>query len=1008
MLRSILLLGLLGAVLCAEAQNSKFLFTNYTTAQGLPDNNVQSVMQDSRGFLWIGTAEGLSRFDGKNFKNFYAAKNDRIVKSNNFGEIYEYKKGHLVINNYSQVICFNTYSEQFYTPGIPGPGFMSISRGMHQKGFYLTAGEKVFITDSNLQITDSIIHLPDTARPNTLTVYYFKDTLALVQCNNKYYFYHFDTKEYEPVPVDFKLPGPNYFPYFRYYDADKQELYFSEYTLGMYRYSLLTKKTVSLKNAATPASFTNSYTYQAKAKNETEIWFLTNNGISILNRGNGKVSHIYAEKNKAGSLASNACFTSCSDNEHNFWIGTLNGISKLNANSLAVKYWDEDFSTSQESGLMSVVKGRDDNIYTSVYFGKAYRVNTVTDKVNVLNHPLNNHNWNLFVKGDEVIRTGSGTRMLGYNVKTGAYRVIDDLIPFYPAAELIVMGFLHSNGDEWYSANRGGGFVRKLSRQNVYKTYKKDDGIHTFTSTYYTSHAEDKKGDLWFGVNKTSNLLHWNINTDKFNEIDFFKVPGVENIIHTGINTLTADAENNIWLAFNGSGLIKYFPKEHKATSFTIADGLPSNFIMGMVFDNKRRLWLTTAKGLSCFITDENKFINFKKEDGLPTDYFSDYCTYFDTSKNQLWLGANSTLMQFNPDDLLKTSRETFPVYIDEIYVNGKRHLDILQKNMPLSAGENSLQFHFTAVDLNKGKDIEYSYILLGADKDWIHTASDQTASYANLEPGKYTFKVRARHKGYNKWNETEAPIRFTIATPWNKSWWFILLATGAAAGLIWYLVKSYYVRRLEKEKAVLEKQKAIEQERTRIATDMHDDFGANLSRIKFLSEKIKLTGNKDSGLSEELTKISSYSDEMAEKMGEIVWALNQKYDTLGDLVSFCRSYASEYLEAHGIALSFTEAVSERQLPGETRRNLFLVIKESLHNTVKHSGASSAQISFKEMHNELFIHIRDNGKGMDAANIRPFANGLENMKKRIADCGGQIQFLNNPGLTTDIHIPLRG
>jgi signal transduction histidine kinase len=307
---------------------------------------------------------------------------------------------------------------------------------------------------------------------------------------------------------------------------------------------------------------------------------------------------------------------------------------------------------------------------------------------------------------------------------------------------------------------------------------------------------------------------------------------------------------------------------------------------------------------------------------------------------------------------------------------------------------------------LNKGADIEYSYRLVGADADWNASGSNQTASYANLKPGAYSFKLRARYKGDNQWNETLLPLRFTIATPWNRSWWFFLLMALATAGLIWYLIKSYYASRLEKERAFLEKEKAVEQERTRIATDMHDDFGANLSRIKFLSEKIKITGNKDAGLSAELTKISNYSDEMAEKMGEIVWALNQKYDSLGELVAFCRAYASEYLEAHGIALDFTELVTDRQLKGEIRRNLFLVLKEGLHNIIKHAGATQVSILFEEENNMLHIRISDDGKGIDLDRIRPFANGLENMKKRVRDCGGGIDFVNKGGTVILIDLPL--
>jgi len=202
----------------------------------------------------------------------------------------------------------------------------------------------------------------------------------------------------------------------------------------------------------------------------------------------------------------------------------------------------------------------------------------------------------------------------------------------------------------------------------------------------------------------------------------------------------------------------------------------------------------------------------------------------------------------------------------------------------------------------------------------------------------------------------------------------------------------------------ILEKQQAVEKERTRIATDMHDDFGASLSRIKFLSEKIQLEKDNPEKTHQDLGKISAFSDEMAEKMGEIVWALNQRYDFSGDMISFCRSYASEYLGDKNIKLRFESSdAAEIKINGEIRRNIFLVIKESLHNIVKHSKASEVLIRIN-IDKELQVLIHDNGKGFDAAMIRPFADGIENMKKRIEEIGGRFSLDGTQGTRIEIQV----
>ncbi len=989
------------------SQTGNFTFTNYNTSQGLPDNNIQSIMQDSRGFLWIGTTEGLSRFDGKIFKNFFSSKGDTIVKANDFNTISEYKKGHLVMNNFDRVICFNTYTEKFYLPDFPPSSYISISKSPGQPGYFLTGRNKAYLLTDDLTLSDSIDALPQKNSSFFLIPYFLKGKESLlVQYNRSFYLYNTSTKKYTQLPITIKGGGQNYLPYFRFYDTTRQELYFSDYLLGLFRYSLITGKTEPLIQTANGIPYANGFIYEITANKKNELRFLTEGGISFLNTLTNTSISITSIPGKTNSLISNSCYSSCTDKDNNWWIATGNGISKLNASSQVIRNWSDEFATSLRGGLMSAVKGPDENMYASVYFGKAYQLNTKTGKVTAWKHPLNYYAWNLFVRGDEVIRTGSGNKLLSYNTKTGKCKELDFLQPYYPNIELIVIGFAHSNGDEWYSANRGGGFVRKLAGTAIYKTYKHNDGVNTFSNSYYTCYTEDNNGDLWFGVNKTALLLHWNIRTEKFSEIDFSSLPGIKKTTLPGINAVTHDAENNIWVASNGGGLVKYSPKENKASNYTISDGLPTNFISGLAFDNNNRLWLNTFKGLSCFIVNEKKFINFKKEDGLPDDYFSDYCIYFDKEKNELWAGANSTLMAFTPDDLLKLNKENFPVYTDEIYINSRKYSDTLQNNFSLRPGENNLQFHFTGVDLSKGKDIEYSYKLEGADKDWVYTATNQSASYTNLKPGAYFFNIRAKHRGDNKWNEMTIPLQFTIATPWQKTWWFKLIVIAAIALLVWYLITSYYTRKLEKQKAVLEKQKAVEQERTRISTDMHDDFGASLSRIKFLSEKLQLYSPGNPSEKNDLEKISLYSDEMAEKMNEIVWALNQRYDSLGDLVSFCRSYSSEYLQDKNIKLRFSSGeLSEKKIQGEVRRNIFLVIKEALHNIVKHAHATEVDISFSHDKN-LTVIIHDNGKGIDTANIRPFANGLENMKKRMADINGSFSIENKAGTQISISVPV--
>lgn len=977
----------------SNAQNANYSFTNYTTVQGLPNNNIASICQDSRGFLWIATLEGLSRFDGKNFKNFYAGKNDSVVSSNTFGMVHEYKKGHLVLDIVPVgVICFNTNTETFYKTTISGRRDIRITKSSHGDIYFLAACNKAYILNNKLEIKDSIAKPPNEPMGYNLYAYYFSDSSLLIKSRSTFYFYNTKTKNYAEIPVDFDSPGQGSNWTFRYLDPVGQQLYFADYYNGLYRYSLKTHKTEHLNRGDGSGLCVKSNIMQIVPRENNELWFLTNHGIDVWNTRTNTMSVIQSNTSKSNSLAYNITTCAFTDKSNGIWIGTYKGLSKLNANTLKIKSWSDGFSTNQDNSLMSVVEGSDENIYVSLYFSKVYQLNSTTNKITAWQHPLNNSTWNLFARGDEIIKIGSGNSLLSYNTKTNKFTVLDYLKPYYPDIDIITLGFVHSNGDEWYSANKGGGFVRKLANRNCFKTYKTGDGVNRFASSYYCYYTEDDHGDLWFGVNKSSLLLHWNSKTDRFEEINFSRTKGTENRLLPGINDITHDTAGNIWVAFDGGGLLKYTPGNNSSVLYSVTDGLPATHISFLQFDKKNRLWLGTINGLSCFIINENRFENFKNENGLPDDYFDSYCRYFDAKKNLLWFGSSTTLMSFNPEDLLNSNKQKFPVYIDEIIINGKRLSDTLQNHLALKADENNLLFHFTAIDLTNGKEIEYSYKMEGADKSWIYNSTNQSASYANIKPGTYIFKVRARYKGENHWIEIKEPFEFKIATPWSRSWWFFLLMVGLSGFLGWFIIRTYYLRRLEKQAAIIEKQQAISEERSRIAADMHDDMGAGLSRIRYLSASMK-NEIQDEKLKHNLDTLISSSDNLVDKMNDIIWTLNTGDESLEEVIYYIRSQCSEMLDNAGVGFEYVipETIPDLIISSEIKRNLYLAIKEATHNVIKHAHATQVNLLI-QIGQQITIRVSDNGKGFNTEELTSKGNGLVNYQKRMAVIKGKVQY----------------
>jgi signal transduction histidine kinase len=204
-----------------------------------------------------------------------------------------------------------------------------------------------------------------------------------------------------------------------------------------------------------------------------------------------------------------------------------------------------------------------------------------------------------------------------------------------------------------------------------------------------------------------------------------------------------------------------------------------------------------------------------------------------------------------------------------------------------------------------------------------------------------------------------------------------------------------------------LQRKMELEKERTRIATDMHDDLGAGLSRIKFLSETIGIKKQKQEPIEEDISSIRQYSHEMIDKMGEIVWALNEKNDSLMDLLAYTRAYAVEYLSQHGIKCLVTmpDSFPVLVVSGEFRRSIYLCVKEVLHNVVKHAQASQVTLHIGVGRN-LELTITDNGTGFDPAKTRAYSNGMVNIKKRMSDIHGNVNIEINKGTKVNLSVPL--
>ena len=376
---------------------------------------------------------------------------------------------------------------------------------------------------------------------------------------------------------------------------------------------------------------------------------------------------------------------------------------------------------------------------------------------------------------------------------------------------------------------------------------------------------------------------------------------------------------------------------------------------------------------------------------------------------NRCIAGSSNGLVSFFPhqkqDSIYPPRAQLTNIYINDILYTSTQNPNETKK-ISLSYRENTFSFDFAPITFQHAAECSFEYKLEGYDETWIKSGAAHYTRYSKIPPGNYVFSLRVmdamgRVSPFTKTLEIQVARAFWQTTLFKTAGLAFILLVG------WLLSKWYFSYKIRKQKLEFEKQKAIEKERTRIATDMHDDLGAGLSRIKFLSQSISNKKIEDESIKTELEKITGYSDEMTEKMGEIVWALNEKNDTLADLVAYSRSYAIEYLANHNI---LCEANTPMGLPGtfiagEIRRNIFLSVKECLHNIVKHAGASRVNFSV-ELSRMIQITIHDNGKGIDWNNQRAFSNGIQNIRQRMKEINGEVKFYNEQGTKVVLTIPM--
>ena len=431
--------------------------------------------------------------------------------------------------------------------------------------------------------------------------------------------------------------------------------------------------------------------------------------------------------------------------------------------------------------------------------------------------------------------------------------------------------------------------------------------------------------------------------------------------------------------------------------------GLSNNFVIALA-RKQHQLYAGTGTGFDLITLNQQD--TTVQNLGAANNLYASFNWVLKNNQDEVYALSSDNQVWQVVDNLQNNSTFTPAVWFREIEVNGKKREETEQL---YTYYQNNFRFAISAPCFTNAANIRFLFQLKNGNREWQQLSSDNVFNITNLPPGRYQLTLTVMYPG-KIYPDKSLHWSFTIQSPLWKRWWFILLTLLTTFAIIWAVVRAYYLKKLAVQKAEAGKQQAIEKERNRISRDMHDDLGSGLTKIAILSEVAKKQMPEPEKAKEQLEKISQSSRELVDSLQDIIWVLNPANDTLESLAAYIREYTLKFVEPFSLETGFDypDQFAAIQLSEEKRRNVFLTVKESLHNIARHAHCTRVDISITEEPGAFTLLIRDNGRGFDTGNTRMFGNGLKNMENRISQAGGNYQISSAPekGTLTIIRMPV--
>lgn len=904
----------------AFAQAPDIKFTRIGNKQGLSNTTIECIYQDSRGFIWIGTQDGLNRYDGIKMTSYKNIPNDSTSISDNFIRcICEDHDHNLWVGTSYGLNKFNANNNTFKrykfnqadSSGLSNNTIMYLTRDSKSNLWVCTASGLDLLNRKN----GTFKHfLHDSHNPasisNNLVNYLFEDSNENIWVGTES-----GLDLFNPAKATFR-----HYPYtgdkgkgneIRNIQEDKHgNLWIATNDGGIIRFNIAHKTFKQYKHSeSNPRTLSGNMVLGFLIDRKGNLWAgVINGGLNFYDPETDSFIHYFPEPQNNASLSQKTVSVIFEGRQGNLWVGTHRGgvdVYIPGAQKFELYREGVNKNTISYSDTKTFCEDKQGNIWVGTDGGGLNLFNRKTKSFTRYQH---NPDDPKSISAEAVLdicedRSGNlwiGTWEGGLDLmdrKTGTFTYFknnpDDSTSI--SSNFVQKVYQDSRGNLWIGTYYGGLDLLDPKTHRFKRITADPDGVTRLEGKNVVAIDEDKSNNIWFGTDD-GGLNRYNFATKRFSHY-FDKLPKMPDL-----RVVFTDKEGRVWAG--QSGLYLFDPVHDKFNLFIAKGILSHEFIKGITQDNEGNLWVSTSDGLARMDPETKSVKEFNTGDGLQGMEF-EANAFLKARDGEMFFGGLEGMNAFYPENI-KTNNFIPPVYITGFKLFNKEVLpggensplkaDIsLTKAIKLNYNQTDISFSFAALNYVIAQNNQYAYKLVGYDKKWINAGTEPRASYTNLNPGTYTFRVKASNND-GVWNEKGAALQIIITPPFWETWWFRIIAVTTAV-LIIYAFYRNKIDNIERQKKELEKQVAL---RTAEVVQKADELQAQSEELQALNEELRVQSEELQAVNYELKEQSEELKATSEKLR----VLNQELSRQKEQERKARQEAEKANQAKSVFLA--------------------------------------------------------------------------------------------------------